>query len=876
MKRFLCFAVLIFTSAYGAVHSILAASPVPAHSLAVGEGAVNPLGYHEASPVFSWKLPAGVERQTAYRVELKSDMGTAWDSGWVESDEAAFVRYGGKPFSSRERVEWRVRFRDEKGRDSGWSELARFELGLLSNKDWSAKWIRPQDDNDEVIEQVAWLRREFQANTGAGAKARAYVTARGVFDLRINGARIGDDFFANGWTSYHKRLDTLTYDVTDQLRDGANTIEVMLGTGWFAGRLPFETKKRGPYGKNPEFIFQLEITRADGTRETVVSDENWEGTRDGPILFSSIYDGESYDARKQPANWGPVHINADLGKARLTPKPFSPVRVTQTLEAKSISHSRKGAWVFDFGQNMVGIPRMKLTGRAGQTITLRYAEMLQDNGQLYTENYRTAKSTDTYTFASDGKVEWSPAFTFHGFRYVEILGLNEEPPLDAITGLVLHTDMKRIGKFETSSAKLNQLQRNIAWGWRGNSLDIPTDCPQRDERAGWLGDAQVFCPTAMFNYDCLAFWRSWLDSMRVDQDANGRIPAIIPAATRFNSGPGWIDAAAFIPWDIYVRTGDTRVLADNFSMMGKVLNWYRAQTDADGLMPKIKGYGDWLQPHPKNGHDKGDTPDSIMGLIFHARTTQLVADIARVLGRDADAQRHDADAVRIRGVFTRNYFDADARIKNTTETQSIYVLALAFDLLPREWKPKAAAHLVRLVREEAGGHLRTGFLGTPHIARVLDENGHSDLACELLLRETYPSWLYPINQGATTMWERWNSYSHENGFGNAKMNSFNHYAYGAIGQWMYERIAGLAPDPAKPGYKHFFVRPLYSAPLDSARAKLETPHGKAVSAWEKRGGKLHLEVVVPPNTAATVELPDGTREQVGPGVRVWDMKWTGR
>jgi alpha-L-rhamnosidase len=852
----------------------------PAHSLTVGEGFVNSLGFYDATPAFSWKLPEGVKTQTAYRLEANA-AGKTWDSGWVTSEQSTFVPYGGEPLAARQQVEWRVNFRDERGKESGWSQPARFELGLLSKTDWQAQWIRPAQDQPADGEPVATLRREFTVAKKV-ARARIYVTARGLFELSLNGVRVGNDHFANGFTDYHKRLDTLTYDVTARLQRGTNRLESLLGAGWYAGRLPFATKKKGPYGSHPELLLQMEITYQDGSRDVVVSDGRWEGSFGGPIRSSSIYDGESFDARKIPADWQPVLANPDLGPARLEPKPFPPVRETQTLAAQAITEPEPGRFVFDLGQNMVGWARIKLPVVKDEAVTIRFAEMLKPDGSLYTENYRSAKSTDSYTAAKTGTVEWQPHFTFHGFRYVELSGLpaGAKPKKDWVTGVVLHSDLRPIGKFASSHAKLNQLQSNIVWGWRGNSVDIPTDCPQRDERMGWTGDAEVFCPTAAFNTDSLAFWKSWLASMRDEQEADGAIPDIIPAANANFHGrsPGWLDAATFIPWEVYVRTGDRGVLEENFAMMEKLVGWYRSQS-VNGLLPNIKGYGDWLQPYPQTpgakgdwmGNRKGDTPQPLLGAAYYAHSAQILADAARVLGRAEAAQRFAAEAASVRHAFTTNYFTADGRLQNAPETQTAYVLAIAFDLIPGELKPQAAAQLVRLVGA-ADGHLRTGFLGTPYLTRALDECGYSALAGELLFQETYPSWFYPINQGATTMWERWNSYTRDKGFGDVSMNSFNHYAYGAIGQWLYERVAGLAPDPAQPGYKHFLVRPLTAAQLDSARAELDTPYGRAASAWTRKNGKIEMDVIVPPNTTATVEFPGGRQpETVAAGTHHFEL-----
>ena len=839
----------------------------PAGSLTVGEGFVDPIGFHDAKPTFSWKLPSDVKAQTAYHLEVQVN-GKTWDSGWVESAQSTFVPYGGDALGSRDRGTWRVDFKDEIGNESGWSEAASLEIGLLSAADWKAKWIRPAQESDPVKEPVGVLRRNF-AVAKKVARARLYVTARGLFEIQLNGQRVGHDDFTPGFTPYYKRIDTLTYDITNQLSSGNNTIEALLGTGWYAGRLPFKPKTRGPYGMNAAMLVQIEIIYADGTSETVASDESWQGTFEGPIISSSIYDGEEYDARRQPANWAPVLADANLGTATLQPKPCAPVRETQILAVKAITQPQPGHYIFDFGQNMVGWARINMPVEKDQTVTIHFAEMLKDDGTLYNENYRSAKSTDAYTAAETGTIQWEPHFTFHGFRYVELTGLPEgaTPRKEWVTGVVLHTDLPTIGAFISSNGKLNQLQNNITWSWRGNSVDIPTDCPQRDERMGWTGDAEVFCATALFNTGSQAFWKSWLGSVRDEQESDGVIPDIVPNVNpKFRErSPGWMDAATIIPWDVYVRTGDTGVLADNYEMMEKLVGWYRAQS-VNGLLPDIKGYGDWLQPYPKNMDSsgkpdkKGDTPLPLLGAAFYAHSAQILADSARVLDRSDDAKRYSDEAATVRGAFVNEYFDSSGKLQNAPESQTAYVLAIAFDLLPTELKAKAGENLVRLVRE-ADTHLRTGFLGTPFLAQALDETGHGDVASELLFQETYPSWFDPIDQGATTMWERWNSYTRDKGFGDVSMNSFNHYAYGAIGQWMYERLAGLAPDPASPGYKHFFVRPLIVKQLDSARAELETPYGKAVSAWEKKDGKVEMDVVVPPNTTATVEFPDGRAAQ---------------
>jgi len=854
-------AVLLFaTGAMGGV----------AKDLAVCEGFVEPLGLHDATPTFSWKLPEGVEKQTAYRIQV-SEKRLVWDSGWVESGQSVFVPYGGKPLESRQQMTWRVDYKDQDGEAAGWSTPATFELGLLSSKEWKAQWIRPAQDLPE-LESTSMLRRDFSVK-GEVAQARLYVTAKGLFEVHLNGEKVGQDAFTPGWTSYGNRIDTLTYDVTDQLSKGKNAIGALLGTGWYAGKIGFRGEQNR-YGSQPELLLQLEIAYADGSFGVIISDGKWKATFDGPIRTSSIYNGETYDAGMElpgwdeagfnDAQWAKVSADPELGSAELTPKPFEPVRITEVLNVQKITEPEEGRYVFDLGQNMVGYPELNIPVRKGQKITIRFAEMLNLDGTMYTDNYRKAKSINFYTAAETGVVSWKPTFTFHGFRYVELSGFKPgvKPQKGWVRGLVLHTDIPKIGTFESSHAKLNQLQSNISWGQRGNFLDIPTDCPQRDERMGWTGDAQAFCSTSMFNFDSHAFWKSWLGSMRDDQKKSGKIPCVIPDVFAGPDSPGWMDAATIIPWNVYVRTGDVEVLSDNYEMMEKLVSFYRKKAKKN-LIVKISGFGDWLQPYAKD--NKGDTPLPLLGTAFYANSARILADSARVLGKTADAAKYQAEADVVKKAFGEHYFGSDGKLKNAPETQTAYILAFEFGLVPAKLQKKAAQRLLGLI-DEADGHLRTGFLGTPYIAQVLDRIGTPDVAFDLLFKETYPSWFYSINQGATTMWERWNSYTLEDGFNPEGMNSFNHYAYGAIGQWMYERVAGLDPDPAYPGYKHFFVRPLVGGPLTSARAELETSYGTASSGWAKKGNTLEMDVVVPPNTTATIEFPDGRKSvRVGAG-----------
>jgi alpha-L-rhamnosidase len=847
----------------------------------------NPLGHYDAMPSFSWQLPAdgSVQRQSAYRIVVASEPGLLpdradlWDSGEVKTDQSTWVSYQGKAFASRQRAYWQVRFWDEKERVSEWSEPASFELGLLHNEDWKGQWIQmngekvfpppeqwtaddqtsPSKKMDVLIPE--YLRKQFKLNAPI-TKARLYVSARGLYEIFLNGSRVGRDYMTPGWTTYRSWIESLTYDVTQQVREGENVIGATIAQGWYAGRI---SPPRRYTGLRPDLICQLEVTLANGERVVIATDGSWKATNQGPIRFAGIFDGEVYDARREmpgwnsvgfdDSKWGPVLVKSIDPAVALSPKEHFPVRITRELPSLKVTEPQSGKYVFDFGQNMVGWPQLTIPVRAGETIQVRTAEMLKQDGTLYTDNYRTARSTDYYTAARNGIVTWHPEFTFHGFRYVELSGFpaGTKPDASWVKGMVLHSDFERIGHFSSSSDMLNRLQENITWGQRGNFLDVPTDCPQRDERRGWTGDAQVFCPTAQFNYNTHAFWTSWTHSMRVNQFSNGIIPSVIPEARNFKQpgSPGWGDAAVTIPWDVYVRSGDQTILEKNYEMMKRWVAAY--EPDARDFIVHRNGFGDWLQPYSTDD-THGETSLDLIATAYYGRCSAIMEQVATILGKPNDAARYARQFTNIRDAFSRKFFDRNGKLTTPFETQTGYLLALGFNLLESGQREEATRNLLLKI-EEADGHLRTGFLGTPLLAFVLGQTGHQDIAYQVLFRETYPSWFFSIKQGATTMWERWNSYTRQDGFADAKMNSFNHYAYGAIGQWMYERIAGLAPDPEYPGYRHFFIRPVPGSPLTWAKAELETPYGKALSGWKKSNGKLTIEAIVPPNTTATLIVP---------------------
>jgi alpha-L-rhamnosidase len=943
---------------------------------AVSEGFKNPIGFYDATPSFSWKLPRETKYQQGYRVVVASDPGLLpdkadlWDSGKVDSDQSTFVPYAGKELWSRKKVYWQVMTWPE----GKWSEVAHFELGLLKNEDWKGQWIHmdPSDGSapEIVIHQATYgarnhpagqkdvtaavqklvaeekyhvvagnelaggdpakgvpkvlmleyslngkrknitveenkdlsliaepsnatytpeyLRRDFDLPDKAIEKARLYLTAKGLFDVYLNGQKVGHDAFVPGYTSYEKRIETLCYDVTNLLRLRAeNTIGAILAEGWYAGDLLAKKPFARYPQRRPKLLVQLEIIHKDGSTSRIFSDEHWKASDQGPIRYSSIYHGEVYDASMEmpgwnepgfdAASWSPVLTEPVQPLPVLLPKRHHPVRVTQRLAAVDVKKTSNNACIFDLGQNFVGWAHLKIPVEAGSQIRVRFAEMLNQDGSLYTKNYRGARSTDTYTPAKTGTIAWNPTFTFHGFRYVELSGMPEgvQPKLDWVVGEVLHSNFLQSGRFTSSHAKLNQLQSNIRWGQLGNFLDIPTDCPQRNERLGWTGDAQVFCPTSLFNYDVHAFWMAWLQSCRDDQTEEGLVPNTVPFPYCGLNSPGWGDVAVVSPWDVYVRTGDLNVLAENYDMMRKKTAVYQREAGDTFIIATRQGFGDWLQPYPisKAGDGSiGDTPKDYIASAYFGRCAWTMAQVEKALGKIDDFEKYSLLFKNIRSAFSRKFFDGNGKLTTEHETQTAYLMALGFDLLEEPQRASATQNLLRMI-DEADGHLRTGFLGTPLIAAVLDEVGHTDLAYSILFKETYPGWFYSINQGATTMWERWNSYSHTDGFGDDRMNSFNHYAYGAIGQWMYERIAGLAPDPENPGYKHFFIRPQPGGALTHARAELETPYGKAASGWIIEGDVLRVNAIVPPNTSATVFLPgENSTRHVGPGKHEFEVK----
>ena len=840
---------------------------------------VSPLGLGTEHPRFFWRIadPRRGAAQTAYRVQvamspraLAAGRPDAWDSGRVSSSDSTQIEYGGSPLQSSTRYGWRVQTWDAAGRRSAWSRAAWFETGLLEPSLWQAKWIGSSlVGGTRSSVPCPYLRRTFKL-PGRPVRARLYISAIGLYEAWINGRQVGDDVFTPGWTDYRHRIQYQTYDVTGLLKRGRNALGAVLGDGWACGCVGWFGRQR--YFDRPRLLAQLEVDLDNGKEVTLVSDESW-AWRTGPILEADLLMGESHDARLRLTDWlsgddrgegwQPVSVFAAPDVELVVSD--SP-RVRRMAELKPVGPAvdrPRGARQYDFGQNFAGRVRIRARGKAGQTISVRHAEMLDERGDLYTANLRSARATDYYTFAGDGVEEWEPAFTFHGFRYMEIAGVAgaKDFQILGVTGVVLHTALETTGRFASSHPLLNQLQSCIQWGQRSNYLEAPTDCPQRDERLGWTGDAQVFVKTAAFNMNVAPFMAKFTTDLQDGQTSVGAYPATVPnvGPAEDDGGPAWAEAGVICPWTIYSVFGDLRILESRYASMQRFLG-YLESTSRNLIRPfdgyaKFKGYGDWLATDaPSPG--RAPTPKSLIGTAYFARSADLMQRVAQVLGREDDARRYGRLAQRIRRAFQREFVTASGRVGGFTQTG--YLLALGFDLLTGPLRDRALKHLLAAI-SDCDDHLSTGFVGTPLIAPVLTACGRSDVAYKVVMQETYPGWLYTMRQGATTMWERWNSWTKESGFGPVDMNSFNHYAYGAIGQWLYATVAGLDVDDAQPGGRRFVIAPEPGGGLTWAEAEWQTLHGRAVCGWRRKGKDLAIQVVMPPNTTAGLRLKGAAR-----------------
>jgi alpha-L-rhamnosidase len=838
-----------------------------------------PRGIGERSPRLSWTIdaPAGW-MQTGYDIAIERGGSRAEYS--VASPEQILVPWPAEPLTSRERARVRVRVRGADGSPGPWGEATELEAGLLEPTDWVAvpvggAWPEDLESDDR---RPARVRREFRVRDGL-VRARLYATAHGLYEAEINGVRVGDDALSPGWTVYPKRLRYYTYDVTRHLAAGDNAIGAWLGDGWYRGRLGWRAGFRNLYGSDLSFLGQLELEYADGSRETVATDAKWAAAT-GPIVRTGNYDGEDFDARDETAGWSspgfdaagwtPVAV-ADRDPATLVAPTGPPVRCTEQLIPVAVLRTPAGNAVLDFGQNLVGRVRIRVSGAAGDRVTIRTAEVMQD-GEIYTRPLRGARSTDSYVLSGDGVEEWEPRFTFHGFRYAEITGwpgdLDAAVAAGDLVARVYHTDLERTGWFESSDASVNQLHENVLWGMRGNFVDIPTDCPQRDERVGWTGDLQVFAPTASFLYDVSGMLAGWLEDLALEQLPDGTVPWYVPVIpayemwTPIRPGAAWGDAATFTPWTLYERFGDSGVLAAQFESARRWVDLQEKLSGPDRLWNEGFQLGDWLDPDaPPQDPADAKTDRYLVATAYAAASARKVALMAEVLGLTAEAAHYGRLADEIRDAFAAEYVLPDGRM--TSDAQTAYALAITFDLIPEpERRAVAGRRLAELVAE-AGNRISTGFVGTPLVSDALTLTGGQSTAYDLLLERECPSWLYQVDMGATTIWERWDSMLPDGTVNPGTMTSFNHYALGAVADWLHRVVAGLAP--AAPGYRRIRFAPRPGGGLTHASARHRSPYGEVAIGWRIEGDELVVKTTVPVGTTATLELPGGAAQEQGPG-----------
>ncbi len=832
----------------------------------------NPVGIGALHPRLSWKI-TGIGNnimQTAFSLRVATDnkfssSKIVWQSGKTESAESILQPYAGTELKSGQRYFWQVKIWDNKGKESKWSEVGFWEMGLLSPSEWKGKWIEMTNDTLRYAPSPHF-RKEFTISKTI-ASARVYVTSHGFYELHLNGKKVGDQVLTPGWTSYSKRLQYQDFDVTGLLVKGNNAIGAVLGDGWFRGTLGWGDNW-AVYGKRLGLLLHMKITFTDGTESLVTSDETWKASNEGAIRMNDIYDGETYDATKKLTGWDQTSYNdknwtgvriANYDNKNIIASEGSPIRKIQEIKPVRIFKTPKGSLIVDMGQNMVGWLRLKVSGKKGDVITLRHAEVMDKFGEFYTTNLRSAKTQLTYTLAGTGEEIYEPRFTFMGFRFVEVSGFPGKLTLDNLTGVVVHSDMLVTGSYECSNPLINQLQHNIQWGQKGNFVDVPTDCPQRDERLGWTGDAQAFCRTAAYNMDVSSFFTKWLKDISADQRPGGEVPDVIPdilnkqGSATVQPSAGWGDVAVITPWTMYLVYGDKQILENQYPGMKAWVEYIRKKAGDSYIWKGGSKYGDWLFYHPPvNNHTEPDgyTEHDFIATAFYAYSTSILAETAKALGKTDDAKLYSDLFKKIKEVFIDEYVTKAGRVG--TSSQTSYVLALKFKLLPDNLTEKAAGFLASDIKSRQN-RLSTGFLGTPYLCHVLSDNGYTDVAYDLLLQEEYPSWLYPVKKGATTIWERWDGEKTDSTFQDPGMNSFNHYAYGAIGDWMYRVSAGI--ETMGPGYKHIVIQPHPSNKLSFSKATFESSYGSIASGWERTGNKIIVSIKVPANTIATIILP---------------------
>jgi len=825
----------------------------------------NPIGIGKKTPRFSWIIESDLNgtMQTTYQIIFlnSEDLSEViFDTGKVISEQSIHVKYSGPELKSRARYFYKVKVWDNYGNVAE-SDINYFETGIFDSNEWLADWIGINEEKEQ--RRSPYLRKEFSLKKKI-RKAIVYASALGLYELRINGHRVGDYYFTPGWTSYKKRVQYQTYDVTNMVKEGDNTLGTILGLGWFRGYLGWEGK-RDIYDNNFGFILQMHCYYEDGTEEIIKTDETWKYSFGG-IIESEIYHGEVYDANLEPYGWDKIGyddsrwkyaIKLDYTKETLIAQENIPAKKMEEIKPIKLITTPKGEKVIDFGQNMVGFVRFKVKGEKGQKVVLRHAEVLDKDGNFYIDNLRKAKQRIEYTLRGDSEEIFEPHFTYQGFRYVNV----EEYPgvidIDNFSGIVIYSGMETTGEFECSDELINRLQQNIVWSQKGNFVDVPTDCPQRDERLGWTGDAQVFIRTACFNMDVSLFFYKWLHDLSADQYENGGIPFVIPDILKEDKTPGewgeahssaaWGDAATICPWTIYLCYGDTQILQEQYGSMKKWVEYIRKQGSNEYIWNTGFHFGDWLALDTKEGSYIGATPKELIATAFYAYSTWILAKTAQILEYKNDEKEYYELYEKIKKEFRKEFVTPNGRL--ASHTQTAHVLALMFDLLEEKDIPRNVEALIKLL-EETKYHLTTGFVGTPYLCHVLTKYGRNDIALKLLKQQDYPSWLYQVTKGATTIWEHWDGIKEDGSFWSADMNSFNHYAYGSIGDWMYRVISGI--EILEAGYKKIMIKPYFEG-FEYVRARHKSMYGDIKVEWVKKE-KIILKVKIPVNTEATIAI----------------------
>lgn len=824
----------------------------------------NPIGLDVQSPRFTWMAGDTLRgtAQTAYQLlvatspeKLTEGEADVWNSGVVTSDRSVLVPFEGEKLRSSTRYYWTVRTWNQEGKGSAFSLPAYWETGKLNRSDWKAQWIC-KPDTGIPLRSVAF-RKAFKV-TKEIKQARLYATGLGNYVMQLNGQKVGDQFLSPGWTDYNYHVQYQTYDVTGQLKTGENLLTGMLGNMWWSSGLGWAgavTYSHGPL----RLLAQLEVDYADGSQEMIATDPTWQ-VAFSPIVENTIYHGETYDARidlSDASLWQPASV-IDGFNIELVAQNDEPIRLEQELTPVAVHKMEGGDYVFDMGQNMVGLTRLKVKGKPGQTITLRYAELLHPDGTVAQENLRSAKATDRYICKGEGTEEYIPSFTYHGFRYVQVSGLTEEPAPEDLTGLVLCSDLRFEGTFECSEPMINKFWQNTLWGQKGNMVSIPTDCPQRDERLGWMGDAQVFAPTASFNAQTAPFYTKWMQDIRDSQAPEGWVTDVCPyVVVGGPAKPAWGDAVVIVPWEVYRYTGDTRILETNYPAMKAWVDYMTSQSkdylyvwESNGWY----GYGDWVAVEA--------SPAQPLAQIYYHESMSILSKAARLLGKEEDAARYEALLPRLAEAFHKAYYETDKK-NYLGGTQCANVLPYWFGLVPEEIKSQVVQNIVDNVIAK-DYHPTTGFYATAYLLPILSETGHHDIAWKLADQRTYPSWGYMVEQGATTIWELWNS-DKERPEG---MNSRNHFAYGSVVAWYYGYLAGIRLLDEYPGYKKFQIAPMPVGELTYAKASVPSEYGTISSSWTKRDGVFRLEVVIPGNTSALVSVPLAGGQSVMEGTDV--------